>query len=898
MINPFISNNYTPYNESNLIKRMYLGVEVSDLKSTLVSSPKTHLWSLDTWWATLQSNDRLLQHLSLYALAQQLPLFTKWYPQVLTLCSNETEQITFCLSMVALPISDEDLIELSSLIHDVKRIISESLAKTHFQTLCNFAKDRLQAIDQYSDNHNELSKLTSIFEHVRITLDQQYDQQNEIWETDHQRFKETIKKLIDQNVVDYILPKYMSKNLLTPQSTQSQAFITRVDVSERFEKWPSSPPPDIDLEEDQLSPTIQKSLDDTVNSDSLIDNDQFFDFFDNSLDQQEELPSSTKTDLTSPIFSSSQTPTSASPTSPTASGASGASGMFPLLMSAPPPAPSPLIPSSSPRSVSDPFQESPKSFTKEEIDDVIHDSTIPDLTADKSMLRPNQFTTDTPLTIEPIKELIEDDSNYRGLAMEEIEPPSRKVRSSKASSLAGLRKNQFPDTDHSTHPASQASIDLTKAKHKRKSYKVPKQIDSQTKITDDLDLDLDLNYKFVPIPISLDQQVRTVQIQSSPYVASRDATQAEGKLSDKAGHPGPLEYSIKKSKKLTQWWHRILGLYSIYILHVIDSLWDLVSGYIKNIFKIFMIIRSSYRVRQRIRQGRLAQATQEDAMISLKAIEELYYIPSNSYAMHTQLQKLKNNNIKAVQEFDNTLELALYVRTSLDTLQRDIGLVHKQSIKQGIIQEIKSWVWDLIPKPWNIFRPLIDAYHLGFKIKFTRKDSLIIYQDLLFALGNLCHLLQCRQDNESGANVHFKEAEEALLLSYIKQCKDACDRFLKLSVQSHHLAMPHKWSTAELFTEWILQNRRNDWFESHDLFRFTEDNVISLDHVEDQANWFKTRMKLHPVIQELLSIYLLNEVNESVQRYSSKHPNLESFIQELSEYQKQLIVLKNLGHKY
>ena len=205
----------------------------------------------------------------------------------------------------------------------------------------------------------------------------------------------------------------------------------------------------------------------------------------------------------------------------------------------------------------------------------------------------------------------------------------------------------------------------------------------------------------------------------------------------------------------------------------------------------------------------------------------------------------------------------------------------------------------MLPKPWLLARPFLDAYHIIFKVKFDRRDTVTLYHELQFNFANLCQVLQTYKSSPTH--------QESLLQALIKQCQKNCDQIIVLSLQSYHLGQASRWSNFEVCVDWMAQVQRKEWFKQAD-FSFplsfppsvphsVSDELQPVLHVfrQDRSKvystykWVDIQSDLHVHIDCLRFLYVIQHLLTLTDQ--TKHKKMYDF---LVQYNDRLLTIRSL----
>jgi hypothetical protein len=266
-------------------------------------------------------------------------------------------------------------------------------------------------------------------------------------------------------------------------------------------------------------------------------------------------------------------------------------------------------------------------------------------------------------------------------------------------------------------------------------------------------------------------------IARSPSPPSR----IEGWLDEESADPGPLERLIERVRLLSAALNASLGLHALPLLHLIDQLWELLSGYIKGIFGGLMTLRSAMRVSERRARGELSKGFTDDAQRALSLTGALLCLPQPTQGITHSLEGPRGEHL---------LALALTTRAQLDDLKRDLAQLRGGGVRRGVFSALKNYALDLIPNPLSVFKPWWTWLLVTFGVRFKRATIIDLVSTLQEELMSLVDDLKREEEGERvdhGARVSELRAQ--------------LSRLQLITLQSHHHARPSQWRPLALITE-------------------------------------------------------------------------------------------------
>ena len=337
------------------------------------------------------------------------------------------------------------------------------------------------------------------------------------------------------------------------------------------------------------------------------------------------------------------------------------------------------------------------------------------------------------------------------------------------------------------------------------------------------------------------------------------ASAMEIRLGEDAAHPGPLERVLKKFKRITKGIYVLIGLRVLILIQLIDSLWELVSGYIQHIFQIFMTIRSARRVRQRLAAQSLTLETEKDILSTISYLESLLCLPElDPWSSELSAQ-------------DHPLAVALTARAQLDDLRRDLRFMNSSEIKRGVLKTIYEWLIGLIPNPLQLFILWKNWFILRFKLSFRRREVLRVFQDFKEECRGLLDELRRL---ESIRAARLKGGEDSIDLQAqtqrIKNCRRSIDRLFFLTLLSHKTACPNMWRPLDWVEDLLFQHSRyqpqpQPQLQEHTQPQpFTEAQMRRVERLELLSKY--TRDPIHPLTHLSLNQWLLERLQRGAKR--------------------------------
>ncbi|MBM4291767.1 MAG: hypothetical protein FJ138_10220 [Deltaproteobacteria bacterium] len=262
------------------------------------------------------------------------------------------------------------------------------------------------------------------------------------------------------------------------------------------------------------------------------------------------------------------------------------------------------------------------------------------------------------------------------------------------------------------------------------------------------------------------------------------------------GEPGPLERLVERARPLARVLYLALGLRALLLLALLDSLWELVSGYVQGVFQGLMSLRAARRVAARRAAGRLAAGTAEDAAAALALTRSLLCAPS---ALCAPLSGRATEEAAALVALEgrDPLALALAARARLDDLRRDLRFLHPGGAGRTLREALVGYVVDLIPNPLSLFRPWVNWLAVCLALRFRRREALRLCAELEAGVGGLLAALE-GEGGGARAPRAATPASRAALSAALPAAEDALGRLLLLTVLSHHHANPDRWAPLDL----------------------------------------------------------------------------------------------------
>ena len=289
-----------------------------------------------------------------------------------------------------------------------------------------------------------------------------------------------------------------------------------------------------------------------------------------------------------------------------------------------------------------------------------------------------------------------------------------------------------------------------------------------------------------------------VQPSLDPDVDPPSSPSGEIWLDQERVRPGILERVVEKMRWLSWLLYHIFGLTTLFILHLIDNLWELVSGYINKVFQGFMNLRSVARVNVRRAEGRLIQSVRMELSSILDQSAQLLCLP------YQTRDEIPWSHVARVTR-QNPLALALNTRARIDDIRRDLMTLKKRNMGGVVGRGILGLAKDMIPNPLSLFRPWMNVFLLSFWMRYDRSRIHSSYQDLCEQIRRVDQLLitseQSIYQGRSSPDLD-QELNEALT-----QLGQTLSFFLIITLQSHIHAQPWKWEPVIQAEE--LQNTRH-----------------------------------------------------------------------------------------
>ena len=252
--------------------------------------------------------------------------------------------------------------------------------------------------------------------------------------------------------------------------------------------------------------------------------------------------------------------------------------------------------------------------------------------------------------------------------------------------------------------------------------------------------------------------------------------------------PGPLERLFERIAWLSYLFYKTLGFSTLMLLHIVDNLWEFVSGYISRVFKGLMNIRSAARIAARRADGTLIEGVKRDIVMMMGVTEQLLCLPTTRDHITPDHHQLAEDVLVSVKR-GTPLALALSARARLDDLRRDLNFVRGGGTGRRLWRAIFKWVIGLIPNPFELIKPWFNALLLSLKVSYSRAQVQESHQQLITALSRLIDELE-RVKNSREYDPRATEILVTELQGYL-------DEFLTLCLQSRYQAQPWRWSLLD-----------------------------------------------------------------------------------------------------
>ena len=334
-----------------------------------------------------------------------------------------------------------------------------------------------------------------------------------------------------------------------------------------------------------------------------------------------------------------------------------------------------------------------------------------------------------------------------------------------------------------------------KASAQRESAHIPSALDDLTAPTGDSPKRLDeLNAVAAPEPSSA-HDAPLAEVRPPLPLPPAPPGRAERLIAGDAGEPGPLERLAERARLFGRLLYLTLGLRALLLLQLLDSLWELVSGYVQGVFQGFMSLRAARRVAARRAAGRLAEGTGEDAAAALALTRALLCAPLDLSPRSPE--PLKAAAALASLEGRDPLALALSARARLDDLRRDLRFLHGGGAQRTLREAVVGYLIDLIPNPLSFLKPWWVWLTLCFALRFRRREALRLYAELEGGLMALLSALEAHERRRGAVRAQTPE-ERAALAASLAEAEGALERLLLLTTQSYHHAAPDRWGPLDL----------------------------------------------------------------------------------------------------
>lgn len=254
--------------------------------------------------------------------------------------------------------------------------------------------------------------------------------------------------------------------------------------------------------------------------------------------------------------------------------------------------------------------------------------------------------------------------------------------------------------------------------------------------------------------------------------------------------PGPLERLIERLRWLSWLLYQLIGFTALFVLHLIDNLWELVSGYISRVFSGFMHLRSMIRVNQRRAQDQLSIEFRRDMAGLLEQGAQLLC------ASHDQSHPLMSEYTSTLMR-QNPLALALSVRARADDLRRDLSFLRSGGAKKSVRNAFFRALLNLIPNPISVFRPFVNVLLLSTWVRYRRDQINQGFNELEKIFTEIVLLIE---------RMELSEDVDLELEAQLKKLAPQLDVFLVLTLQSRYHAQPWRWDLFDQIAE-CMQSR-------------------------------------------------------------------------------------------